>query len=60
MRCPWPVLRLARAIREGATEVHLLADDPRALPDTRTLAGERGWHVAEEGGAIVVRVADAT
>lgn len=30
MRCPWPAIRLARALRDGATVVEIEADDPRA------------------------------
>ncbi|HWT43829.1 MAG TPA: sulfurtransferase TusA family protein, partial [Sphingopyxis sp.] len=29
MRCPWPALRLARAMRD-ASDVLLIADDPQA------------------------------
>lgn len=47
MRCPWPALRLARAMREAA-DVLLIADDPQAAREVAALAGEHGWHV--EGG----------
>lgn len=30
MRCPWPAIRLAKALRDGATVVEIEADDPRA------------------------------
>lgn len=30
MRCPWPAIRLARALRDGATVVEIEVDDPRA------------------------------
>lgn len=46
MRCPWPALRLARALREGATAVEILADDPAA---ERELAA-----VAEAAGADIL------
>jgi tRNA 2-thiouridine synthesizing protein A len=55
MRCPWPVVRLARAMRAGASAVRLVADDPRAYPDAQILAGEMGWSAVEEGGALVIR-----
>ncbi len=42
MRCPWPALRLARAMR-GANEALLLADDPQAEREVAALAGEQGW-----------------
>jgi len=46
MRCPWPVLRLAKAIREGAQSVLILADDPIAPGEIAALAGQQGWTVA--------------
>lgn len=49
MRCPWPALRLARAMRE-APHVLLLADDPRAGREVAALAAEHGWAVADEAG----------
>ena len=30
MCCPWPAIRLAKALRDGATMVEIEADDPRA------------------------------
>lgn len=42
MRCPWPALRAARAMRE-ADAIVLLADDPRAGNELAALAGENGW-----------------
>ena len=47
MRCPWPALRLARAMREAA-DVLLIADDPQAGREVAALAGENGWR--NEGG----------
>ena len=47
MRCPWPALRLARAMRESA-EVLLIADDPQAQREVAALAGENGWQLADE------------
>lgn len=47
MRCPWPALRLARAMR-GDTIVILLADDPQAEREIAALAGEQGWAVDAE------------
>lgn len=56
MRCPWPALRLARAMR-GAADVTLLADDPQAGREVAALAAEHGWRVDEggEGGWRVRR-----
>ena len=48
MRCPWPALRLARAMRD-ADNVVLLADDPQAGREVAALAAEHGWRV--DGGA---------
>ncbi len=45
-RCPWPVVRLARALREGAATVDLLADDPSAAGEIATFAELRGLPVA--------------
>lgn len=47
MRCPWPALRLARAMRD-ARDVMLVADDPRAGPEIGALAAEHGWRVDAE------------
>lgn len=49
MRCPWPALRLARAMRESR-DVLLLADDPQAGREIAALATEHGWQVAAETG----------
>ncbi|KTE19071.1 redox protein [Sphingopyxis sp. H050] len=48
MRCPWPALRLARAMRESA-DVLLLADDPQAGREVLALAGEHGWGLTDAG-----------
>ncbi|MCA0209440.1 MAG: sulfurtransferase TusA family protein [Proteobacteria bacterium] len=46
MRCPWPALRLARAMREAA-DVLLIADDPQAGREVAALADEHGWLVED-------------
>lgn len=54
MRCPWPALRLARAMRElseGGTVV-IVADDPIAPHEIEALAAERGWTVSSIETAI--------
>ncbi|MBA2933392.1 sulfurtransferase TusA family protein [Sphingomonas sp. CGMCC 1.13654] len=46
MRCPWPALRVARAIREAgpdATAILAVADDPIAPREITAVATERGW-----------------
>ncbi|MEA3539501.1 MAG: sulfurtransferase TusA family protein [Pseudomonadota bacterium] len=57
MRCPLPVLRLARALREHpeAAEFELFADDPAAARDVPAFAGEQGV-VAEETGPLEWRI----
>ncbi len=42
MRCPWPALRLARVLREGAERVEVLADDPIAPGELAAVATARG------------------
>jgi tRNA 2-thiouridine synthesizing protein A len=49
MRCPWPALRLARAMRE-ARDILLIADDPQAGREVAALAHEHGWQLAAETG----------
>ncbi|WP_380872638.1 hypothetical protein ACFB49_35550 [Sphingomonas sp. DBB INV C78] len=53
MRCPWPALRVARAMRDGDA-VRILADDPAAPREIGALAAQHGWRVAEEGEALIV------
>ena len=50
MRCPWPALRLARAMRDAA-EVVLIADDPQAGREVAALAVEHGWRVESDAAA---------
>lgn len=50
MRCPWPALRLARAMRDAA-EVVLIADDPQAGREVAALAAEYGWRVESDAAA---------
>lgn len=38
LRCPWPAIRLARALREGAAVVDILADDPAAPTELASVA----------------------
>ena len=47
--CPWPVLRLSRAVRElgGTGRILLLADDPATASEVASLCAERGWKMAE-------------
>ncbi len=40
MRCPWPAVRLARALRDGAERVEVLADDPAAPDELAAIAAQ--------------------
>ena len=53
MRCPWPALRAARAMREGAASVAIFADDPIAPGELAALAQAQGWTYAEMRGEIL-------
>jgi tRNA 2-thiouridine synthesizing protein A len=55
LRCPWPVLRLAKAMRED-DRVRILADDPAAPAEIAALAAAQAWDVAPiDGGFRVTR-----
>lgn len=43
MRCPWPALRLAKALRGGAAGVEVLADDPIAPGELAAVADAAGY-----------------
>ena len=49
MRCPWPAVRLARAMREAGAGavIRIVADDPIAPGEIAALATECGWQVRE-------------
>lgn len=47
LRCPWPALRAARAMREGAQAVAVIADDPAAPRELAALATAQGWAFAQ-------------
>lgn len=38
MRCPWPAIRLARALRDGVTAIDIIADDPAAPAELAAVA----------------------
>jgi tRNA 2-thiouridine synthesizing protein A len=50
MRCPWPAIRLARAMRQAGagTRIYLLADDPAAPREVTALAAEQGWEIIND------------
>ncbi|MDO7833964.1 sulfurtransferase TusA family protein [Sphingobium sp. HBC34] len=45
MKCPWPVLRAARAMR-AADAIVIVADDPIAPAELAALARQQGWDFA--------------
>jgi tRNA 2-thiouridine synthesizing protein A len=51
LKCPWPALRLARAMRTVDSAV-IVADDPIAPREIAALAGEQGWTVGHCETAI--------
>ena len=53
MRCPWPVLRLARAMR-SADKATILADDPAAPVEIAALADAHGWAIYPQDGGFLV------
>lgn len=53
LRCPWPVLRLARAMRTADT-ASIMADDPAAPNEIATLAEAKGWTISSQDGLIFV------
>jgi tRNA 2-thiouridine synthesizing protein A len=54
MRCPWPALRVAKALREAGEgdTITAVADDPAAPREIGAVAAERGWRLAEAYSAI--------
>ncbi|PXA83930.1 sulfurtransferase TusA family protein [Nostoc sp. 3335mG] len=51
LRCPWPALRVARAIREAGPDAPIIlavADDPIAPREIGAVAEERGWSATAE------------
>lgn len=48
MKCPWPALRAARALRE-AQAIVIEADDPIAPRELEALAQAQGWHFSVLG-----------
>ncbi|WP_419828123.1 sulfurtransferase TusA family protein [Sphingomonas sp.] len=43
LRCPWPALRVGRALRDGREPVLAVADDPLAAREIGAVAAARGW-----------------
>ncbi len=53
LRCPWPVLRLARAMR-SADSATIIADDPAAPGEIAALAAAQGWAFSHQDGGFFV------
>jgi tRNA 2-thiouridine synthesizing protein A len=53
LKCPWPALRLARAMRESS-RVRISADDPQAAAEFRALCAEQGWSLTENATDFIV------
>jgi len=52
MRCPWPAIRAARALREvPAGPIEILADDPAAGRELSALAAAAGLAIAPLGSS---------
>jgi tRNA 2-thiouridine synthesizing protein A len=56
-KCPWPVVRLARAAREGAHDILIRADDPIAPAEIAALAEARGWTLAKTDEGFHIKIA---
>ena len=54
MRCPWPALRVARALRQAGVDevVIVVADDPAAPDEIAAVAIERGWRLTSVESTI--------
>lgn len=44
-RCPWPSIRLARALREGHNAIQIMADDPAAEQELTAVALAAGANI---------------
>lgn len=59
MRCPWPAIRLARALRDAGpgSEIEILADDPVAPGELERTALQAGAHfVRDEATKFTIRI----
>ncbi len=50
MRCPWPALRLAKAMRSNPA-VRLHADDPAVAGELAAMGLAHGWRIERTGPA---------
>lgn len=52
LRCPWPAIRVARALREGAAPLVVVADDPAAPGEIAAVAAAAGYATAPADTAL--------
>lgn len=56
MRCPWPAIRLARALRDGDDDVRIRADDPAASGELARVAAAAGATITSDAeGLFTIR-----
>ncbi|PZU09231.1 sulfurtransferase TusA family protein [Sphingomonas sp.] len=53
LKCPWPALRLAKAMRDTDI-VRISADDPRSATELAALCQEQGWIISTLDGDFIV------
>lgn len=46
LRCPWPAIRLARALRETSGAIEIIADDPSADRELTAVATAAGASIS--------------
>lgn len=60
MLCPWPAIRLARALREGGgAAITIRADDPKAARELAEVAAAAGCRFTGGDGEFSVSPPDA-
>lgn len=47
-RCPWPAIRLARALREAHARIEIMADDPAAERELTAVATAAGATITRQ------------
>lgn len=47
-RCPWPAIRLARALREAHPQIEIMADDPAAERELTAVATAAGATITRQ------------
>ncbi|MAW99257.1 MAG: redox protein [Sphingomonas sp.] len=52
MSCPWPAIRLAKALREGGGQIEIHADDPAAKRELTLVAESAGARISTAGEGV--------